>query len=118
MKTARPYRMQARAAAAEATRERILEAALDLILARWYDEVTLAAVAGGAGVSTHTVCNHLVHKEALAAAAMVALSQRITAQRDVAPGDVAGAVAALADDYDVTGDAIVRILALEGRVPS
>src|SRR4051812_14923428 len=117
MNTARPYRMQARAAATEATRERILDVALELLLARWYDEVTMAAVAEAAGVSSQTVVNHFGAKDALAAAAFAKLSGRILAQRDVAPGDVAAAVEAVVDDYEVTGDGIIRTLALEGRVP-
>ena len=47
--TSRPYRMEARQAAAEATRERILAAAADAFLSRWYDEVTVDGVAREAG---------------------------------------------------------------------
>jgi AcrR family transcriptional regulator len=117
MKTrARPYRMENRAAAAAATRARILGATIDQLLARWYDEVTIASIAEAAGVSGQTVLNHFGGKEELAAAAAEELGHRIAGQRAVAPGDVAGAVRALVGDYEVTGDASVRMLALEGRV--
>ena len=33
-------------------------------------------------------------------------------------GDVTGAVEAVVDDYETTGDAVVRLLALEERMPS
>ena len=118
MKThARPYRMENRAAAAAATRTRILEATIEQLLARWYDEVTIASIAAAAGVSGQTVLNHFGGKEELAAAAAEELSHRIAGQREVEPGDVAGAVRALVGDYEVTGDGVIRMLALEGRVP-
>ena len=118
MNTARPYRMEARAAAAETTRTRILDAAIELMLAGWYDEVTLASVAAAAGVSAQTVLNHFGGKEGLVAAVATEMSARIGVQREVEPGDVDGAVAALVGDYEVTGDGVIRLLALEGRVPA
>ena len=48
MKT-RAYSMELRAAAAEATRERVLAAAREAFLEGWYDEVTIASVALAAG---------------------------------------------------------------------
>jgi AcrR family transcriptional regulator len=119
MKTHRPYSMELRAAAAEATRERILAAAADSFLERWYDDVTLAEVAKRAGVSGQTVINHFGGKEQLAAAAHARLSERIQSRRYTPdPGDVPGLMEALADDYEITGDAVIRLLALEERVPS
>ena len=119
MKTARTYRMDLRAAAAEATRERILAAAADLFLERWYDDVTLAAIAERAGVSGQTVINHFGGKEPLAAAAHQRLSEEIVSPRYTPEaGDIPALVAAVADDYEKTGDAVVRLLALEEKVPS
>ena len=116
---ARTYDMTSRAAAAEATRERILEAAAELILTHWYDDVTIAAVARGAGVSGQTVLNHFASKERLLAAVHARIGQELVAKRYSArPGDVASIVEALLDDYEVTGDAIVRMLALEEKVPT
>ena len=65
MKTKRPYKMPARAAATAATRDAILDAATEQFLDRWFDEVTLAGVAEQAGVSTQTVVNHFGSKEGL-----------------------------------------------------
>ena len=119
MKTARPYSMELRGAAAEATRERILGAAADLFLERWYDEVTLAAVAERAGVSSQTVINHFGGKEPLAMAAYDVHGEGIVAKRYApAAGDIEALIEALADDYETTGDAVVRLLALEEKVPA
>jgi AcrR family transcriptional regulator len=119
MKTARPYRMELRAAAAEATRARILDAAAELFLQRWYDDVTIAAVAEHAGVSGQTVINHFGGKEQLAAAAHQRLSDDIVSLRYTPEaGDIPALVEAVVDDYERTGDAVVRLLALEERVPS
>ena len=111
--------MELRAAAADATRERILEAAAEAFLERWYDDITLAEVAKRAGVSGQTVINHFGGKEALAAATYERLGEQITSLRYTPePGDVAGLVEALMQDYERTGDAVIRLLALEERVPS
>jgi AcrR family transcriptional regulator len=119
MKSRKAYSMELRAAATEATRERILSAASDAFLEDWYDEVTIAAVAKRAGVSGQTVINHFGGKEQLATAAFEHLGQQITLRRYVPePGDVHGALGVLVDDYEVTGDSVVRMLALEDRVPA
>jgi AcrR family transcriptional regulator len=119
MKAQRAYSMELRAAAAEATRERILEAAAEAFLEHWYDDVTIAAVAKRAGVSGQTVINHFGGKEQLATAAYYRLGEQIVAKRYApAAGDIAALVDALADDYETTGDSVVRLLALEEKVPS
>jgi AcrR family transcriptional regulator len=119
MKTAKRYSMELRAAAAAATHERILKAAGDAFLERWYDEVTLAEVARRAGVSSQTIINHFGGKDQLFAAAHERLGQELVDRRYSAePGDVAGIVDALLDDYEVTGDSVVRLLALEEKVPA
>lgn len=109
--------MATRMAAAEATRERILDAACDAFLASWYGDVTLRQVAGAANVALQTIVNHFGTKEALYGASVERIGDVIKAGRyEVEPGDVEGAVAALIDDYDRTGDFILRALAEEGRL--
>src|ERR671927_350185 len=99
MKTARPYSMDLRAAAAEATRERILAVAADLFREHWFDDVTLAAVAEHAGVSVQTVINHFGGKEQLAAAAHQRLSEEIVSLRYTPEaGDIPALVEAAVDD--------------------
>ena len=109
--------MSTRAAAVEVTRERILDAACDAFLTSWYEDVTLRDVAAAADVALQTIVNHFGTKEALYGAAVERIDDVIQAGRyDVEPGDVEGAVAALIDDYDRTGDFILRALAKEGRL--
>jgi AcrR family transcriptional regulator len=115
----RPYRMDARAAAAEATRERILDIAYGQFMERWYDEVTLRDTAKEAGVALQTVVNHFGTKENLFSAVTERFSASIAETRGgVLPDDIAGAAAALVADYEQTGDTNLRMLALEERVPA
>jgi AcrR family transcriptional regulator len=115
----KPYSMELRAAAAEATRERILSAAADAFLEHWYDDVTIAAVAKRAGVSGQTVVNHFGSKEELASAAYGYVGEQITLRRyEPEPGDARAAVDVLVDDYEITGDAVIRMLAVEEKVPT
>jgi AcrR family transcriptional regulator len=119
MKTQRAYSMELRAAAAEATHDRILSAAADAFMEQWYDDVTIASVARRAGVSGQTVANHFGTKEQLFTAVHQRLGGEIVGRRyQPEPGDVRGAVEALVEDYELTGDGVVRFLALEEKVPS
>src|SRR3954467_127755 len=112
MKTTRPYRMSARAEATLATRERILDAALSQFLERWYDEVTIASVAKAAGVSPQTIVNHFGTKEGLLDAAV--LHHEPERHREACDDPVEGVVL----DYESGGDATIRFIALEERVPA
>ena len=117
--TTRVYRQSARAAAAEATRERILDTAFKLFLARWFDEVSLRDVASGAGVALQTVVNHFGTKDGLLLAAIERYGDSIRALRDqVAPDDVPHAAEILATDYERHGDANIRALFVEHRYPA
>ena len=111
--------MSTRAAAAEATHERILESAAAAFMAEWYDDVTLRDIAEDAGVALQTVVNHFGSKEALFAAAAERIGRSISSLRfTVEPGDIEGAARTLVDDYDRTGDFVLRTLAAEERVPA
>lgn len=110
--------MSTRAAAAEATRDRIVAAAVAAFASRWYEDVTVRGVAADAGVALQTVRNHFVSKEELFSAAAERIHAQIsTAREDLEPGDVAGAIATLVDDYERTGEMNLRMLAVEDRVP-
>lgn len=111
----RPYRQTARAQAAEATGERILDAFVARLRDGWFDEIRLEDVAQGAGVSVQTVIRRFGGKDGLLDAAFQWIGREIDVRRDVAPGDTAGAVRALSDDYEVTGDLVIRSLAQEDR---
>ena len=110
MKSARhTYTMVARAETVNATRERIVHAALTLALQQAYEDITLAAIAAAAGVSHQTVLNHFASKENVAAAAAEVLGRETAAARSTAkPGDHKGAVAILVGEYERFGDANAR----------
>lgn len=113
----RPYRQRARADAAERTAGRIMDAAVGLWRERGFDEFTLHEVAERAGVSLSTVMRRFGSKEGLAEAVLT--SDRVGTQRSrdaVSPGDVEAAVRMIVDDYEVNGDAVIRMLALEERI--
>ena len=116
MTSSRAYSMDSRRAAAEATRRRILESAADLFMTRWFDEVTINAIASAAGVSGQTVLNHFGDKESLFANAADLIEVDVLARRTSEPGDIDGAIAALVRDYEVSGDGVIRALAMEGKV--
>ena len=111
--TTRPYSMTNRSARAEATRQRIIEAATALFLEHAYGDVTLARIAESAGVSHQTVLNHFESKAGVVAGVADVMGQQTTSARRATPGDVAGAVHALVGDYEHMGDANVR-WAMEG----
>jgi AcrR family transcriptional regulator len=113
--------MRARAASVAATRHRIVGVMIQACLHRWYDEVTLRDVAEGAGVSLQTVLNHFSSKEGL----LEAMLQDPRTEREfggkrltLEPGSPSRTIRVLVEDYDHSGDAAIRLLALEGRVPS
>lgn len=115
---ARRYEMTGRAAAMQRTRESILDAALELFGARWFDEVTLADVAARAGVSQQTVVNHFGSKIGVY---LAGISERfvpaVTELRDhTVPGDVASIVDTVMAEYEQAGDSIYRNLVLSQRI--
>lgn len=111
-------RKGARAAAQQATRERILAAAEAAFGARWYDDVTLREVAHDAGVALQTVVNHFGTKEALFLEVGERIGESIGEVRwSVPAGDLDRALRVLLEDYERRGDMMVRNLALEAKVP-
>jgi len=94
-----------------------MDAAIALWREKGYDEFTLQDVARRADVSLSTVMRRFGSKEGLAEAVLT--SDHVGTQRSrdaVSPGDVAGAVRMIVDDYESNGDAVIRMLALEDRI--
>lgn len=112
----RPYVMKARAEQAAATRERIVKSAVDLIVERTLDGLTLDAVAERAGVAARTILRIFGSKEQVFAAAINAEGRR--GHGPLHPGDVEATIKVLFDDYEKIGDAVILRLADEGRIPS
>lgn len=111
----RPYRMVARAQAAERTRERILDVAVDVFFQEPGANISLDEVARRAGVTVQTVIRRFGGRNGLLAAAGERESERVRKEREVSPGDVDGAVRALIEHYERTGDRVLRMLAEETR---
>lgn len=114
----RPYEMERRHAAVERTREAILAAAYELWRTEEYDDVSLERVAERAGVTKQTVIRQFGSKDQLAYATVDWQRPREEAAREVEPGDLEAAVDVLVDRYERIGDANIRVLALEQRVPA
>ncbi|MFC8043303.1 TetR/AcrR family transcriptional regulator [Nocardia sp. NPDC057353] len=111
--------MTSRAKAREQTREAILDAAIELFVDAWYDEVTIADVAAAAGVSPQTVVNHFGSKIGLYLAGLAErFAPAVAAGRaEAVPGDVDSIVRTVVRDYEYTGDGTWRLLALAERMP-
>jgi AcrR family transcriptional regulator len=111
--------MVARAEAAAATGERILASAWRLFSERPYEEVRLADVAADAGVTVQTLHSRFGPKDSLFVAAWGWAIGPEGARRDAAPvGDVRKAVRLIYDSYELQGDAVLRLLAEEDRIPA
>jgi AcrR family transcriptional regulator len=111
----RPYRQSARANAARATAARILDAFARQMQERWFDEIRLDDVARKAGVTPQTVIRRFGGKEGLLDAMHERLGAEIRQRREVAEGEVGRAVSSIVEDYETTGDLILRTLAQEER---
>jgi AcrR family transcriptional regulator len=118
MKSRRAYVMQARAASADATRQRILDAATAEVWNRRQSEVRLEDIAARAEITVQTVLRIFGSRARLIDAAWEAAGARIRKQREAAaPGDIPGTVKALFDHYEDMGDFVIRNLAQEDEVP-
>ena len=118
-RTKRVYHQTARAAAAEALRQRVATAFYKLLLSRWVDEITLDDVAASAGTTRQTVIRLFGGKEGLLEA-MAAIVEAQAEPRLLLPhnASIQGALQALITHYEVVGDLVVRLLAQEERHPA
>jgi len=115
----RTYRMSARAEAAAATRQRLLAAAWQHFATVPYEDVRLADIATAASVTTATLHTSFGSKDQLLTAAFLWWGEQAITQRESAPvGDVAAAIGILYDTYEAHGNAILRMLAQEERIPA
>jgi AcrR family transcriptional regulator len=115
----RAYDMSNRAAQAEATKERIREAAVALYTERSLDGFTLDEVARRAEVTVQTVLRAFKSKDQLVLAALSVLATHGRAMKtpDV-PGDIAASVAVIFDLYETIGDLVIQQLGDEHRLPA
>jgi AcrR family transcriptional regulator len=114
----RPYRMLARAEAAAATGERIIDAAVEVFWELPTDQISLDEIARRAGVTVQTVIRRFGGREGLMVAAVERESGRVRQQRmQTSPGNVVEGVRILVDHYEELGDRVLKLLAEERRSP-
>ena len=114
-KISRTYKQGARAQAAKATGQRVIDAFLSRLMQQWFDEITLDAVAEDAGVTVQTVIRKFGNKNGLLAQAVKTFANQVNARRSSPKGDIKTIIDNLFHDYEESGDAVIRLLALEER---
>jgi AcrR family transcriptional regulator len=115
----RPYEQRARAAAAQATTERILTAAFELFLARPWEQIALADVAAAAGVGVQTIIRRYRTKEGLARAVTAWMAPQVAGARGgPTPPDPAAVAAAVAAQYVRWGAMNARVIQQEDVTPA
>lgn len=111
--------MTARAQAAAATGERLLAAAWRHFATRPYEEVRLREIAAEAQVTAQTLHARFGSKEELFIAAYAWFGRQEMSERPAAStADVGGAITQLYDRYEQHGQAILRMLSQEERIPT
>ena len=111
--------MTARAEAAAATGERLLTAAWRHFASHPDEDVRLHEIAAEANVTVQTLHNRFRSKEHLFTAAFMWWGAEEITQRDTAPvGETTGAIKVLFERYEAHGEAILRLLSQEERIPA
>lgn len=118
MKSKRRYDMTARAAKAQATKERIRASAMELYLQGSIEEFTLEAIAVRAGTTVQTVLRTFGSKDELIYAALGDMAAGGVFLKPTPPGDIKAAVSAFFDIYEAVGDLVMRQLDEEQRRPA
>jgi AcrR family transcriptional regulator len=114
----RAYDMSRRAESAARTTERIAEATEALLGREQVGDVTLQAIALGAGVTVQTVLRHMGSRDGCFLAVRERLLARIEAQRgQTPPGDVGAALSDLMTHYEAEGRLVLHLLAQESSDP-
>jgi AcrR family transcriptional regulator len=109
--------MVARAERADATRRRVLDAAMAILFGSMAP-VTLSSTAGRAGVSVQTILRSFGSQRGLVEAAAEEAWRRVADQRGQAPvGDIPASIKVLFIHYETYGDRLVQARAREGAVP-
>lgn len=118
MEKARSYQMSKRAESTAQTSEQIIRSLGLLWLKYSLHEITLEKVAENAGVTVRTLLRKFGSKEGLFEAAIQSDPVGIISAKDqVATGDVTNAIQVLLQDYERTGMAVIRTLAIENELP-
>ena len=113
MNLRRRYDTTNRAEAAAATRQRILQAGVDLFWEQLTIETTLDDVASRAGVNVKTVLRHFGSRDGFDAAVEQRALEEIGEERAASPGDIAAAVHGIFIHYEHRGDGVLKMLGQE-----
>lgn len=113
----RRYDMRARKESTAATRDAIVGAAIEAVVAERSLGITLGTVAERAGVTVKTVLRHFGSRESLIEAAYLAVRQAVLAERVSPPGDPETAMTVLIEHYEGRGDMVLGLLAEEDDDP-
>jgi AcrR family transcriptional regulator len=111
----RTYDMRARQQAKDATRDAIINAAIDAFQAEQTFSITLPTVAQRADVTVKTVLRHFGNRESLIDVAWQRLFDDIRAEREPPPDDPATALDVLIEHYDRRGTMVLATLASEDK---
>jgi AcrR family transcriptional regulator len=108
--TRRPYKLGARAASTERTRNALLDAAEEELYNDHWRQTSLESLARKAGVTKQTLLRHFGSKDGLLLQALGRGAVDIFNQRFNAPSsDIPGAVEDLLDHYEAWGERSLRI---------
>jgi AcrR family transcriptional regulator len=103
--------MSARQQAKTATRDAIIEAAIDTFMAERSFAITLPTVAERADVTVKTVLRHFGSRDALVDAATSQVYDDVMAERTPPPDDLAAALSVLIAHYERMGHGVLAMLA-------
>ena len=113
----RSYEMRARKQTTAATRDAIVQAAIDSVVAARSLGITLGSVADRAGVTVKTVLRHFGSREELIEAVYLRILRDVMAERTVTSTDPARALTVLIEHYERRGDVVLGLLAEEDDDP-
>lgn len=114
----RPYDMSTRARRAAATEQRILQAVHAIWREESIQDITLDKVAERAEVTVRTILRKYGSKEGLLEAAIErGIPEAQRRRQHARVGDIDSIVAALLEEYEHLGDAVVRTAVLENSMP-
>jgi AcrR family transcriptional regulator len=111
--TPRRYESTVRADAAQATRDRIVRAAVDLAYERGDLEMTLEQIAARADTTVRTVMRQFGSRDAVIEAGTELASAEVAAERHDPGGDRERSIRLLVEHYEKRGAFVLRLLASE-----
>ena len=118
LKTTRKYEMGVRAKAAEKNSEEIISVVGELWMKRSIHEITLQMVAQNAGVTVMTILRKFGSREGLFEATIRTDTAGIQdVRKESQAGNISQSISILMKEYEYTGPAVIRTLAVENDLP-